>query len=275
MTYLGDRAAGDVIRKKFTTVGNTGVPTAISGGAAAVYKDDSLTQSTAGVTLVVSFDGLTGLNQITVDTSADGAFYTEGSDYTIILTAGTVSNKSIAGYVIADFSLKNRSISLGTDAIDAAALAASAVTEIQNGLALASELALVKTKTDNLPLDPADESLLEAAIATRAVPGDAMILTAAYDPAKTTAQAGDAMALTVGERGAVADKILDRSLAGGSDAGDESEARSVRNALRMLRNFREIVGGVLHVKKENDTDDAWTASVVRTAGDPVSKIDPS
>ena len=34
----------------------------------------------------------------------------------------------------------------------------------------------VKAKTDNLPADPADESALEAAIATRAAPGDAMAL---------------------------------------------------------------------------------------------------
>lgn len=32
----------------------------------------------------------------------------------------------------------------------------------------------IKLKTDNLPSDPADESLLEAAIATRAAPGDGM-----------------------------------------------------------------------------------------------------
>lgn len=58
-------------------------------------------------------------------------------------------------------------------------------------------VAAIKAKTDNLPSDPADESLLEAAIATRAAPGDAMTLTAAYDDAKTAAQAGDAMTLTI------------------------------------------------------------------------------
>jgi hypothetical protein len=57
-------------------------------------------------------------------------------------------------------------------------------------------IATIMGKTNALPSDPADESLLEAAIATRAAPGDAMLLTGAYDAAKTAAQAGDAMALT-------------------------------------------------------------------------------
>jgi len=52
-----------------------------------------------------------------------------------------------------------------TDAISAAALSAGAVSEIQSGLALETTAQAIKTKTDNLPSDPADESLLEAAIA--------------------------------------------------------------------------------------------------------------
>jgi len=40
-------------------------------------------------------------------------------------------------------------------------------------------VAAIKAKTDNLPTDPADESNLQAAIATRAAPGDSMALTGA------------------------------------------------------------------------------------------------
>jgi hypothetical protein len=54
-----------------------------------------------------------------------------------------------------------------------------------------TEVAAIKAKTDNLPDDPADESLVLAAIATRAAPSDAMILTSAYDAAKTAAQVDD------------------------------------------------------------------------------------
>lgn len=45
--------------------------------------------------------------------------------------------------------------------------------------AVDTEVAAIKAKTDNLPADPADESLLEAAIAAKADPGDAMALTGA------------------------------------------------------------------------------------------------
>jgi hypothetical protein len=51
------------------------------------------------------------------------------------------------------------------DAITAAALSAGAVSEIQAGLALEATAQAIKGKTDNLPADPADESILEAAIA--------------------------------------------------------------------------------------------------------------
>lgn len=65
---------------------------------------------------------------------------------------------------------------IATDAITAAKMASDAVTEIQSGLATAAnlatvasyidtEVAAIKAKTDNLPSDPADESLIEVAIA--------------------------------------------------------------------------------------------------------------
>lgn len=61
------------------------------------------------------------------------------------------------------------------NSLTASALASDAVTEIQNGLAsqasvntltsyVDTEIAAIKAKTDNLPSDPADQSLVEAAI---------------------------------------------------------------------------------------------------------------
>ncbi|SRR6266404_7355998 len=51
----------------------------------------------------------------------------------------------------------------------------------------------IKAKTDNLPTDPADESIILAAIAALPSSGTPMTLTAAYDAAKTAAQPGDNM----------------------------------------------------------------------------------
>lgn len=49
-------------------------------------------------------------------------------------------------------------------------------------------------------------------------------LTSAYDPAKTAAQAGDAMALTGGERSSVADAVWDEAIAGHLTAGSTGAA---------------------------------------------------
>jgi len=67
-----------------------------------------------------------------------------------------------------------------------------------------------------------------------------------------------------------ADKILGRNLASGSDGG-----RTVKDALRSLRNKSVIAAGTLTVYLEDDTTSAWTAAVTTTAGDPLSSIDPA
>lgn len=93
-------AGGAKLYCKFTTR-DAGVPTTLSGSPAiSVYKDDSTTESTAGVTLTVDFDGRTGLNHVTIDTSADTTFYANGHHYELVITAGTVAGNSVVGEVV-------------------------------------------------------------------------------------------------------------------------------------------------------------------------------
>ena len=68
----------------------------------------------------------------------------------------------------------------------------------------------------------------------------------------------------------IADRILARSLATGADGG-----RTVQDALRLLRNLRQIVAGTLTVMEEDDATPAWTAAVTTAAGNPVDSIDPA
>jgi hypothetical protein len=68
----------------------------------------------------------------------------------------------------------------------------------------------------------------------------------------------------------VVDATLGRSLAGGANGG-----RTIRDALRILRNKRSIAGGVLTVTAEDDATPAWTATVTTAAGNPVTNIDPA
>jgi hypothetical protein len=86
----------------------------------------------------------------------------------------------------------------------------------------------------------------------------------------TPASTGDAMTLTVAERAAIADKLLGRNLAGGADG-----TRTVKDALRVLRNKVSIAAGTLTVTEEDDSTAAWTAAVTTAAGNPINSIDPS
>lgn len=111
MSYRGDYDAGTVIYGKFTTFRpSTGAPFALAGTPAlSVYKDNSTAQSTTGVTLTADFDTVTGLNHFAIDTSADGTFYSAGSNFDIVITTGTVDGVSVVGSVVASFSLRKDS----------------------------------------------------------------------------------------------------------------------------------------------------------------------
>lgn len=79
--------------------------------------------------------------------------------------------------------------------------------------------------------------------------------------------------LTAGERTSVADALLDRDLSAGAD----TIARSVRNALRVLRNKVDLVvsPGSMVVYKEDDTTTAWSAVVTtNAAANPITVVDP-
>lgn len=116
------------------------------------------------------------------------------------------------------------------------------------------------------------------------------ITAATADPAGFTDQVGpvDASTLTVAvggigagahaaaELNAIADAVLDRNMATGTDSGTDSTAvRTPRQAWRMLRNRRAVVAGVVTVRKEDDTTASWTGAVTTAAGNPTDSIDPT
>jgi hypothetical protein len=81
--------------------------------------------------------------------------------------------------------------------------------------------------------------------------------------------------LTSGERNSVADAILDRDMSTGADSGSPT-VRTVRQALRVLRNKISVAAGTMTVAKEDDSTTSWTAAVTTTVGaDPVTGIDPA
>lgn len=230
--YLGDHRTGKTIRKMWNSNAVAGESiTRATNGTVSVYKDGNTTQSTSGVTDTEDFDSLTGVHLIAIDTSADGTFYSAGSDFEVVLSGANIDGKSINATLFS-FSLENRSPLMPT--------------------------------TDGRKLDVSSTG--EAGVDWANVGSP----TTTLDLSGTTIKdANDVPTATEN-----ADALLARDIGSGSGAGSTNE-RTVRSALRFLRNLWTISGGTLTVKKEDDSTTAWTGSVSTASSDAVSGIDPA
>jgi hypothetical protein len=107
--YCGDIIAGATISGTFNTRSTASAPITLAGSPTVrVYKRGSTTEDDSGVTLTVDLDGRTGLHEWVIDTSADGTFYAAGSNYYVVITAGTVDSVSVVGVCVGEFSIQNR-----------------------------------------------------------------------------------------------------------------------------------------------------------------------
>lgn len=142
------------------------------------------------------------------------------------------------------------------DLLDTEILAIIATLGTPAGASLAADIAAIEAQTDDIGVAGAGLTALgDVRIANLDAAVSSRLATAGYTAPPTTAD--------------VADKLLGRSIAGAADGG-----RTVQSALRLLRNKREIVAGVLTVYVEDDVTPAWTGAVATAAGNPVSSIDP-
>jgi len=140
MAYLGDFTLGETLDFKFSTVGTTGAPTTLAGTpVVSAYVGNSTTQITAGITLTVDFDGVTGLHNVRVVASGANG-YAAQTNVDLVITTGTVGGTSVVGYVIGSFSIENRStqaIRAKTDNLPAAPAAVGDIpTAVENADAL-------------------------------------------------------------------------------------------------------------------------------------------
>lgn len=113
-----------------------------------------------------------------------------------------------------------------------------------------------------------------AVTATNGVWPVSTVLTGAITSASFAAGAIDAAAISADFSDEVADGILNRNLATGTDSGTNT-IRTVRQALRVLRNRVSTTGGVLTVYKEDDLTTSFGGAVTTTAGSPITEIDPT
>lgn len=105
--HLGDYAPATVLYFMFSTYRpSTGATYTLAGTPVVrVYKNGSTTQHTTTYGVTTDFDSLTGLNYFTIDTSADGTFYSAGGQFSCVLEAGTIDGVSAVGTVVGTFSL--------------------------------------------------------------------------------------------------------------------------------------------------------------------------
>src|SRR5687767_13510350 len=114
--YFGDYRVGETFDAKFTTIDSDGAPITLAGSPViSAYPGNSTTQLTAGITLTVDFDGVTGLHNVRV-AATGGNGYATATNYALVITTGTVDGVSVVGYVVGHFSLENRSALMPTTA---------------------------------------------------------------------------------------------------------------------------------------------------------------
>lgn len=124
--YQGDFKTNSTVDIYFSTNAATGgavaPSTAFEAADVLIYKDHSSTQrsSTAGITMTSPFDSVTGLHQLSIDTSenTDAGFWAAGHDYFCVLSPDTETvDSQVVVSVIGSFSLENRV--LGASGLDA------------------------------------------------------------------------------------------------------------------------------------------------------------
>lgn len=101
--YYGDFPTSGVVYMVFDTFSaSTGAPTAVTNFAAAdvlIYKNVGTTQrsSANGITVTTSFDSLTGLQTVAIDTSdnTDAGFYAAGNEYQVAITPFTADGQTM------------------------------------------------------------------------------------------------------------------------------------------------------------------------------------
>jgi hypothetical protein len=211
--YHGDFPLSGMVDFNFQTNKADGTPITLSGSpVVAAYKANSTTQSVGnsgttgtagadGVGLTVDFDGVTGLHHVRINLATNTTFFSSGGDFSVVLTAGTVDSISVVGSIVGSFSIERATadirkvlgvapslpttidanvVTVAADALTGSALATSAVTEIQAGLATSAgltsavaplatsaALATVQADTDDLQTRAADiQSRIPTALGT-------------------------------------------------------------------------------------------------------------
>lgn len=152
---MRDITIGDTVDVKFTTTApDTGAPATLSGTpVVSAYVGNGTTQITAGITLSVDFDSVTGLNNVRVAATTGNGF-ADGTDVSLVITTGTVDGNSAVGYVIENFTIGRGAAftRLGAPA----------------GASVSADIAAVQADVDGISAGTSPDVLVDTTIATLA-----------------------------------------------------------------------------------------------------------
>lgn len=290
---MRDYALGTTFDLKFTTRSfTTGAPTTLSGvPVISAYPDNSTTELTAGITLTVDFDTRTGMNNVrVVATSGNG--YASGSNYALVITTGTVGGVSVVGEVIGEFSLEAQSplrpttagrtldvSATGEGGVDWANVGSPTTSLALTGTTIAStqkvDIETIKTNPVVNAGTITFPTTATLASTTNITAGTVTTTTNVTTVNGLAANVITAASLAADAGAEIADAILDRDMSTGTDSGSTT-VRTMRQALRFLRNKWSIVVSTLTVYKEDDSTTSWTASVTTDATAlPITQNDPA
>jgi len=197
---MSDYTIADTIYALFTTRSfSTGAPTQLAGSpVVSAYENESVTQITAGVTLGVDHDTVTGLNLVTVVASGANGFEA-GKDYHLVITTGTVGGVSVVGEVVFRFTLSR----------------SAAAVDLANGT---DGLGAIKTDTAAILTDTADMQPKLGTPAGASISADILVIDNFVDGLETTIGAAGA-GLT-----AVASQVWDLDATGHQTGGTFGQA---------------------------------------------------
>lgn len=290
--HLGDVPASSTLYIPFHTFSSTGASVTITGLAVTdieIYKNGSVTQrsSDAGYALLdtdgIDFDGTTGIHGFSIDLSdnTDAGFFSVGGFYWVVVASITV-NAVTVNQVAATFRIVAAEAVAGKPKVDvdawlgtaAATPTVAGVPEVDithiGGTGVTAAAGIPEVKVASI----AANAITATSIASDAITA-AKVADGTIDAATFAAGAIDAAAISADAGAELADAFLNRDMSTGTDSGSPT-VRTVRQALRFLRNKWSISGTTLTVTKEDDTTASWTSEVTATAGaDPITASDPA